>query len=288
KNNFIAVEICKELSRKGYAAASVNYRIAPDYFKSKQDLVNVNLHFFKQVTYNAVRDARAAIRYFKANADDLQIDPNNIFLAGFSAGAITALHLSFLDQGEADEFFDGQTFGLLDEVDNLGGKIDFRKDELRGVIAIGGGMLYNLNKVIDDSEKIPLLLFHGEDDKIVPFQSGKPFDKFVKDYKLGLPGIEYELGISTKHEDGNNDKSEVAFRSSIVMTEGVFRGLQKFLPDVYGSKMISREVGRRTCSLESYHREGHTFMRDKKNGEVNRNFGRMINQIIKFIRENTR
>ena len=46
---------------------------------------------FSRTVYRGIQDVRAAVRYFRANADELGIDPNRIYLIGNSAGAILSL-----------------------------------------------------------------------------------------------------------------------------------------------------------------------------------------------------
>jgi hypothetical protein len=48
----------------------------------------------------AVYDAKAAVRYLRKdfeNGDNYGIDTSAIFIGGYSAGAITSLHLSYID-----------------------------------------------------------------------------------------------------------------------------------------------------------------------------------------------
>ena len=73
-------------AERGYVVASINYRLgfkplAPD---------------LDRAVYRALQDAHAAVCYLIANADEFGIDTTNIFAAGTSAGAITALNLAFM------------------------------------------------------------------------------------------------------------------------------------------------------------------------------------------------
>lgn len=65
--------VCVALSKEGYAVASVSYRFAP------KDLWPAQLE-----------DARAAVRYLRANAERLRLKPDKVAALGFSAGG----HLS--------------------------------------------------------------------------------------------------------------------------------------------------------------------------------------------------
>jgi acetyl esterase/lipase len=91
-------------AKSGYVLASINYRLIPDA-RTNLDFANrLHLPNSTQVTtaslsviaaIDAMSDMRAAIRYFLAdndNANTYKIDVDNIFVAGYSAGAFTALN----------------------------------------------------------------------------------------------------------------------------------------------------------------------------------------------------
>ena len=69
------------LSERGYAAASVSYRLAPAH------------KFPAQVV-----DAATAVRYLRANAAGFRIDPDRVAVAGFSAGGHLAGLLGTADR----------------------------------------------------------------------------------------------------------------------------------------------------------------------------------------------
>lgn len=72
--------ICEKLAYRGYAVGLMHYSL-----KSNGQSANVD------VQVKSVIDQRNAIRYFKANAAEYKIDPNNIFIGGWSTGAIISL-----------------------------------------------------------------------------------------------------------------------------------------------------------------------------------------------------
>jgi acetyl esterase/lipase len=67
---FIIQQIGNALNKKGFLVASVNYRLGPDALWPAQ-----------------IVDAKCAVRYLRAHAQALQIDPNEIGIWGHSAGA---------------------------------------------------------------------------------------------------------------------------------------------------------------------------------------------------------
>lgn len=74
------VGILENLARRGYAAATVSYRLAP---KAK---------FPAQI-----EDAKTAVRFLRANAKKYDLDPDRVGAMGFSAGGHLALLLGTTD-----------------------------------------------------------------------------------------------------------------------------------------------------------------------------------------------
>ena len=74
------------MAQRGYVAASINYRLGSVLVSAPIDTA---LEF--QVVNNARADMQTAVRWFRANAASLRIDPDKIAVGGVSAGAVTAL-----------------------------------------------------------------------------------------------------------------------------------------------------------------------------------------------------
>ena len=75
---------CQYFASLGYVAVSINYRLG--FHARKKE--------FREAELRALEDADAALEYLLGR-EDLRIDPNLVFAAGTSAGAITALNLAF-------------------------------------------------------------------------------------------------------------------------------------------------------------------------------------------------
>src|SRR5258708_13389559 len=69
-----------ELVKRGYAVASIDYRLDPEFKFPSQ-----------------IEDAACAVRYIRAHATDLNIDPNRIGAFGESAGGFLVALLESLD-----------------------------------------------------------------------------------------------------------------------------------------------------------------------------------------------
>ncbi|MBL9125972.1 MAG: alpha/beta hydrolase, partial [Planctomycetaceae bacterium] len=70
----------KELAQRGYAAASVGYRLAPKHPFPAQ-----------------IEDCKCAVRWLRAHAAEYQLDPQRIGAVGLSAGAHLAMMLGATD-----------------------------------------------------------------------------------------------------------------------------------------------------------------------------------------------
>lgn len=140
---------------RGYATVSVQYRLtSPFDFK----IPKIKDEVLKETHYKAAQDVRDAIKYIYENAEKLGVDTENVFLIGTSAGAITVLHAAFLDAEEVSK-------DLLKEYGGLA-----RREKIRGVISLSGA-LYDLS-YLAGGDKIPVMIVHGREDGIVPYEKG--------------------------------------------------------------------------------------------------------------------
>ena len=172
-------EINAYLAQKGYAVASINYRLAPKYLYPDQ-----------------ISDVKDAILYLKKNHVELGIDPSNLVLLGRSAGGQLALQAAYT-------FNDADIRGVISfyaPADMVWGYsipgnpwiMDSRK-----VLSdyLGGGCDAIKEKYLDSSpvEHItpsspPTLLLHGQPDVLVAFEHSIRLNK-----KLSAAGVKHLL-----------------------------------------------------------------------------------------------
>lgn len=134
------VYLCETFAKMGYVTASINYRL-----EAKN-----SINYGRAVT-NAMYDAKAAVRYFRAHASEWRIDESKIALVGGSAGAITALHATYLREKE----YEGDS-GNAGYSSNVSACVD-----------LWGGLYKNVSKI--DENEPPVLIIHGKEDEVVPF-----------------------------------------------------------------------------------------------------------------------
>lgn len=157
------VKWCRHLSSMGYVVISPNYRIGfqPD------------LESIERTGYMALQDAHAAMRYVVAHRNEFRIDTTMLMAGGCSAGAITALNLAYMD----DDFRPESSYGKGRKVPDLG-PINSSGNKLRQTFSIKAvidmwGAVYDIRML--DGKDIPIQAFHGDQDKIVPYDHDYPF-----------------------------------------------------------------------------------------------------------------
>lgn len=152
-------------ARMGYVVASVNYRLG---FKK-------NLASVKQAGFYAVQDVDAAIRYIIHNKDVYTVDPNRVFVAGTSAGGITALNVAFMRDGdipsEAKE--EGSIKSVNPEI-----------KEPYSIRAVGNmwGAVNDLSILGNSTSSV--ISFHSTGDPVVPYGKGHPFESVFLNWLL--------------------------------------------------------------------------------------------------------
>lgn len=170
-------------TKRGFVVASIQYRLLSG-FPSPEG--------FSAAAIKAVSDMKGAYRFFKsdaANGNDYKIDTTKIFVGGLSAGAITALHASYLDEGDdidpavksiilANGGFSGNTGDAENRthVDN----------DIFGTVNMSGAVL--TTGILDLDEPF-LMSYHGDKDDVVPIDSSSVF------------GLIYLYGSRTIHKE---------------------------------------------------------------------------------------
>jgi acetyl esterase/lipase len=168
------------LTAKGYAVVGLNYRLATRISSEKEFVLAVQ---------HAVQDAKAAVRFLRANAALYHIDPDKFAAWGNSAGGYIASMLGAT--GDQATFFDDSSLGNIDvssavqAVVDWFGPIDFASDsaQLAAVPAcaylsaraafpdnfIETAMQYSpLSYIKKASVLPPFLIAHGDADCAVP------------------------------------------------------------------------------------------------------------------------
>ncbi|MFH0864596.1 MAG: T9SS type A sorting domain-containing protein [Bacteroidota bacterium] len=163
KAELTMVTLCRHFAQMGYVAAAVDYRVGVDYLTAYQ-------YPEREFTYAVMRafhDYKAAIRFFRQDAatiNSYKINPDLIIAGGSSAGAITALHVAYLDKISEIPTSLIDTTGLGGLEGNSGNQ--GYSSEVNYVVNLCGAIA---DTVWMEPGDIPVVSMHGNLDTEVPY-----------------------------------------------------------------------------------------------------------------------
>jgi acetyl esterase/lipase len=174
------VGICEGLARRGYACASLQYRLGVG-------LTEIDSAGFAKAVVRGVQDAKAAVRFFRAQAEAYGIDTAQIFLGGTSAGGVLAVHYAYLQDTALSEPWINALIADLGGLEGNSGNPGY-PTHIKGAVSYAGAFK-NINWI--GPKPVPLASTHGTEDDVVPYGYG-----YVT-YVL-VPGL-IELPITTMY-----------------------------------------------------------------------------------------
>ena len=161
----------EEYTKRGYVFISIDYRLGFNPLESASA---------ERAVYRGIQDLRAALRYIAQNANTYGIDTSHIFLTGTSAGSISALGQTYMNETDRPN----STFGTFLEPADLGcsncsGNNYFNQQEVKihGIINNWGAVLDTslIDIITDPADNVPVISFHGTNDNAVKYVEGPPF-----------------------------------------------------------------------------------------------------------------
>jgi len=172
------IQICQTLAKAGFAAASINYLLCV-----KTPTWPTNIH-----------DVKTGIRYLRANAAKLGIDPENLGTIGGSAGGHIAMLMGWSgDDARLDPpLFPGVSTKIKAVVD-LYGVPDLRQPLSKGRSGCGEAWIgkkvaeapemFDLLSPVSRVEKngAPVFILHGTKDATVPISYSETLVKILKE-----------------------------------------------------------------------------------------------------------
>ena len=185
------------MATKGYAGACIEYRLSGE------------------AAYPAaLYDAKAAVRWLRANASQYGIDPGRIAAAGGSAGGYLAAMLGTTIGDPAFEGNEGSTAvssrvaavaafnPALDFVDLTTRKPDSSDASLEKFLGAAYKVNPGLYKEVSptghvSAKSAPFLFLHGDSDKTVPYQ-----ESLAMQHKLKEAGVRAEIFTATGADHG--------------------------------------------------------------------------------------
>lgn len=172
------------LSREGYGAVSIDYRLGMKGYQVKKGLKGTlqSAEAFYLSQQMGVEDVFSAVSFLAENEELTGIDAHNLVLSGSSAGAIISLAAVY-------DIASGRTEGLPE---------GFR---FKGVMSFAGAIISNSGAPDFPAPPCPVLFLHGTADKAVAYKHYGAFGKGLwgSDYlarqfeKKGYPYIIYRF-----------------------------------------------------------------------------------------------
>ena len=203
---------------RGYAVASIEYRLAPDHIWPAQ-----------------VEDAKAAVRWLRANAIRFDLDPNRIAVFGTSAGGHIAAVLGTsggVASLEGVELGNAQESSRVRAVIDLYGPTDLLKIEAQKLpcIPLDGNAAYMPPSLLMGcaiqqcqdwtktaspmtyvtSDDPPFLIMHGLLDCLVPYKQS-----ILLDESLRAAGVSSKLVLLANGEHGGKAFDDAKYEAMI-------------------------------------------------------------------------
>ena len=164
KTDADVVELSNRLAKRGFVCASIDYRLGMTIPPNQTNAT--------KAVFRAVQDMKAAVRFFykdRQTADTYKIDTTQIFIAGSSAGALTALHMAYLDKEcELEEFISAGDITAMGGIEGTSGNPGY-STKIKGVIGLGGAL--GSYGWIENGD-VPFCATHGTADGTVPYNRG--------------------------------------------------------------------------------------------------------------------
>ena len=155
---------CYDWSQQGYLATTVRYRLKnPD----------------KATPFECVKDGKSAIRYVRANAAELGIDPQRIAAAGSSAGGHVAVCTALIE--DCDESTDDMSVSATPNALVLYNPVLDTTEKGYGAGKMKGKVteLSPCHHVTKNAP--PTLLISGTDDNVTPIENAERFTRLMKE-----------------------------------------------------------------------------------------------------------
>lgn len=268
RKNPIISKYAYDLASEGYHVVNVDY----------SDAIESKNYSLGKVIFRAVNDVDRAIKKAISILEPQGfIDRDSIVLLGYSAGAIVALNLGYVDNEELAEYVEADKFYDFD--DYL-----YSDYKVSKVIALSGAMMDGNCFDASELKERPLLMMHGENDLVVHPGYGKPFENFVMNDDV-IP-LDLVTGEAVVEADVNDNRLKLSFSESVSIT--ISKKWKEIARDVIFKEISGSRDLIKMCSKDAkliyYEGEGsdHTFM--VNDGYfLNANYDDSFYRILEFV-----
>lgn len=220
-------EMCKQFARRGYVAASIEYRLGWNPLALGAAGQDIRTGTLLQAVYRALQDAKTAVRYFDSLQTVYRVDMSKVVICGQGSGGYVALAYVTLNNfgteiaglstpkfisGITDSTYDfvlGQPFvnpSIMGGFDGLGGTAGNNYPNHPGYSS-AVSMAVNMGGAIGDSTwlnvgDVPMVCFHVPNDPFAPYMEGMVVVPTTGDNVVYVSGS-YEV-IRRADNYGNN------------------------------------------------------------------------------------
>jgi acetyl esterase/lipase len=179
----------QEAAKRGYVAATITYRLMK-FDQAKKETATAEPIFPAQI-----HDAKAAIRWVRANAEKYHVDPNRIGVTGASAGGHLSLLVGLTDKDSQLEGESGspRQSSRVQAVVNVFGPTEMASGYETSSVAylfrlFMGGTPEEAAETYKKASPLtyvskddpPVLTLHGDQDKLVPIAQATMLDEKMK------------------------------------------------------------------------------------------------------------
>ena len=160
---------CIDLAKRGYVAVSIQYRLYPIFQLGAPDSIKI-----MRQGIMAMGDMKAAVRELRLDAATTnlyKVNPNWIFSGGYSAGAITALHVAQLDDTDPMLPFVRTAVDSLGGINGSTGTATNKQypSNVKAVMSLSGALY---DPLWIDANDVPMYSIHGTADATVFYNVG--------------------------------------------------------------------------------------------------------------------
>lgn len=187
RNDQPSVTLCETFAERGYVTATASYRLGVNI----NNIANLQEEFIR-AALRATHDAKAAVRFIRRSVAEqgnpYGIDTNRIYVGGYSAGAIAAIHLAYFeDTALATPLVRAQLANLGVGLEGNSGNAGY-SSKADAVLSLAGAVL---DTAILPANPVTAIHFHGTADDVVPY--GRDFVRAA-----GFPVVQMD-GSSLLH-----------------------------------------------------------------------------------------
>jgi para-nitrobenzyl esterase len=195
------IDFCTHFAKKGYVAVSVNYRLANAF------LFLINQDVQLEAVLKSMADVKSAIRFFGKDvktSNNFKIDTNSVFIGGYSAGGVCALHTAWVDsESEIDTKLLQVLKNSIKTLDGDAGNVGYACN-IKALFSMAGA-IYKTSYASENDQ--PAWLGHATNDGTVSYNCAPALNNPMvltlcgtgKIYpKLDSVGINYDTMILSK------------------------------------------------------------------------------------------